>query len=326
MNLKNLKRLKINPNSGNVFHCNYSNNSNSLFDWIHLNKQKSIFTTSIELRRGKDEMESKMENGLVRGHAYSILDSARLKLKTSNEKVELLKLRNPWASTNWSGPWSANSRMWNQSKQIVDREKYYPKNNLKKGEFWISWKDWLTIFNSLNICYIPDERRGINYRIIGELRPGQNSPLDLEDMKKNYLKVKKTFQAKLIINSNELVLIQFLLDNEIQKKFYISLNIFKSTDVITSYKKLTAFSKRDRVAPLLPIQPGYTVECYRHNGLVTVDSYPYIRLIFRFLFELERGEYVVVFSAAPAEAQHDILTKFMLRACSHSISQFGHLN
>ena len=47
--------------------------------------------------------------------------------------------------------------------------------------------------------------------------------------------------------------------------------------------------------------------------------------MFRFLFELERGEYLVVFSAAPAVAQN-ILTKFMLRACSHSISQFGHLN
>jgi len=237
----------------------------SLFDWIHQNKQKSIFASSIG-KKAEDEPESKMDNGLIRGHAYSILDTARLKLKSSNEVVELLKLRNPWATTSWSGAWSANSRMWNQSKKIIDREKYYPKNTLKTGEFWISWKDWVTTFNSLNICYIPDERRGINYRIIGELRPGHNSPHDLADMKQNYLKVPKTFQAKLVINASELVLLQFLLDNEINTKFYISLNIFQSTDVITSYKKLSGFSKRNRIPPLLPIQKGYTVDCYRHNG------------------------------------------------------------
>ena len=128
----------------------------SLFDWIHRNKQKSIFTSSIYQKGG--EIESKTSTGLIVGHAYAILDTARLKLKSSNNHVEMLKLRNPWATTTWTGAWSRTSRMWNQSKQIVDRERYYPENSCKTGEFWISWEDWVKTFSILNICYIPDER------------------------------------------------------------------------------------------------------------------------------------------------------------------------
>ena len=66
--------------------------------------------------------------------------------------------------------------------------KYYPKSTCERGEFWMSWSDWSERFDILNICYIPDERKGINYRIIGDFNPKLNSPLDLPDMKKYYLR------------------------------------------------------------------------------------------------------------------------------------------
>ena len=94
----------------------------------------------------------------------------------------------PWAKAEWTGPWSRTSRMWNKSQDIREREKYYPKSTCERGEFWMSWSDWSERFDILNICYIPDERKGINYRIIGDFNPKLNSPLDLPDMKKYYLR------------------------------------------------------------------------------------------------------------------------------------------
>lgn len=120
------------------------------------------------------------------GHAYAILDTTRLKV--GNGRIELVKLRNPWAKAEWTGPWSRTSRMWNQSQDIREREKYYPKSTCERGEFWMAWSDWSERFDILNICYIPDERKGINYRIIGDFNPKLNSPLDLPDMKKYYLR------------------------------------------------------------------------------------------------------------------------------------------
>ena len=94
----------------------------------------------------------------------------------------------PWAKAEWTGPWSRTSRMWNKSQDIREREKYYPKSTCERGEFWMAWSDWSERFDILNICYIPDERKGINYRIIGDFNPKLNSPLDLPDMKKYYLR------------------------------------------------------------------------------------------------------------------------------------------
>ena len=56
-------------------------------------QQKSIFTTSITDKDGKIEEET--SDGLVTGHAYAILDTTRLKV--GNDRIEMVKLRNPWA-------------------------------------------------------------------------------------------------------------------------------------------------------------------------------------------------------------------------------------
>merc|ERR1719253_789505 len=52
--------------------------------------------------------ESKTPEGLVKGHAYSLLRVERV------GKHRLLCLRNPWARFEWNGDWSDTSVKWNQ--------------------------------------------------------------------------------------------------------------------------------------------------------------------------------------------------------------------
>jgi calpain-15 len=53
-----------------------------------------------------EHSESVTSEGIVIGHAYSILDLAIFK----GEK--LIQLRNPWGSMEWTGPWSDKSPKW----------------------------------------------------------------------------------------------------------------------------------------------------------------------------------------------------------------------
>ena len=50
-------------------------------------------------------------------------------------------------------------------------------------------------------------------------------------------------------------------------KTIASFNLFKA-DLTDQVNKRDKFKKIDRITPLLPIQDSYTLEYYRHNGLV----------------------------------------------------------
>ena len=42
--------------------------------------------------------------GLVGGHAYSLTDAVTV--KSNGRDVDLVRVRNPWGHTEWTGPWS----------------------------------------------------------------------------------------------------------------------------------------------------------------------------------------------------------------------------
>ena len=64
------------------------------------------------------ENEHVDENGVVAGHAYSMLEI--IQFTHNGEDVRLLRLRNPWGSGEWEGDWSDNSSKWTPAL----REKY----------------------------------------------------------------------------------------------------------------------------------------------------------------------------------------------------------
>ncbi|CAB0012121.1 unnamed protein product [Nesidiocoris tenuis] len=102
--------------------------------------------------------EAQMDEGLVKGHAYSITRVQYVDISTPNTtgKIPLLRLRNPWGNeAEWNGPWSDKSAEWrfisDEEKQEIGLVFEYD------GEFWMSFKDFIRYFSRLEICNLsPD--------------------------------------------------------------------------------------------------------------------------------------------------------------------------
>ena len=77
--------------------------------------------------------------GFIGGHAYAVL-------KTWEEgDLKLLKLRNPWGESEREGDWSDGSKLWTaEMMQKLDH------TFGDDGVFWISYKDFLKHFPSIN--------------------------------------------------------------------------------------------------------------------------------------------------------------------------------
>lgn len=86
-------------------------------------------------------VEARCDNGLVRGHAYSITRIKYCDIQTPrvSGKIPLVRIRNPWGNeAEWVGPWSDKSQEW----QFIPPEE---KEEIgltfeHDGEFWMSFK------------------------------------------------------------------------------------------------------------------------------------------------------------------------------------------
>lgn len=87
--------------------------------------------------------ENKREDGIIEGHAYTIKYVREIK------NFKLLHMRNPWGSFEWNGMWSDNSTQWEKYKSIAEKLNFVAEND---GAFWISFKDFINIFNVVEIC------------------------------------------------------------------------------------------------------------------------------------------------------------------------------
>ncbi|CAH1244477.1 CAPN5 [Branchiostoma lanceolatum] len=130
-----------------------------LFKVMHKAAERgSLLTCSIRVT-SRDEMEASTEMGLVKGHAYSVTAVKKVKVGDSGmlsgllgnqEKIYMIRMRNPWGQKEWRGPWSDDSPEW---QQVSSSEK--EKLGLVKdddGEFWMSFDDWITHFSDAGIC------------------------------------------------------------------------------------------------------------------------------------------------------------------------------
>lgn len=61
---------------------------------------------------GGNDIESKRDNGLVNGHAYSVTAVKKIRLGEGliaffkRDSIKLVRCRNPWGDTEWTGAWS----------------------------------------------------------------------------------------------------------------------------------------------------------------------------------------------------------------------------
>ncbi|XP_035451462.2 calpain-A-like isoform X1 [Spodoptera frugiperda] len=103
-------------------------------------------------------LEAETPVGLIRGHAYSITKVKYVDIETlgRNEKIPLLRIRNPWGNeTEWNGPWSDKSPEWRSIPKSEKEEMGLTFD--ADGEFWMSFKDFVTHFSSVEICHLnPD--------------------------------------------------------------------------------------------------------------------------------------------------------------------------
>jgi len=97
--------------------------------------------------------EMSLSSGLYTGHAYSITNLVKLKIK--DKSIKLLRIRNPWGKGEWKGPWRDTSSEW---KSIPDKVKADVGMTVgDDGEFWMSFEDWLQNFEFLTLCHLsPD--------------------------------------------------------------------------------------------------------------------------------------------------------------------------
>lgn len=93
--------------------------------------------------------EFKKLNGLIMGHAYSILDTDVL--YRNGREIRLIQLRNPWGKDEWNGDWSDTSRLWTEEERAKLMVKEHECND---GIFWMCFDDFIQEFNELHICKV----------------------------------------------------------------------------------------------------------------------------------------------------------------------------
>lgn len=81
--------------------------------------------------------------GLQIRHAYSLLDVKEYK------KQRLVRLRNPWGSFTWNGPWCDNWPHWDESSRRV----LLP-NGPEAGAFWMPFQDFMFRFDSVEVAKV----------------------------------------------------------------------------------------------------------------------------------------------------------------------------
>ncbi|XP_044131119.1 calpain-1 catalytic subunit-like isoform X1 [Bufo gargarizans] len=87
------------------------------------------------------------EDGLVLGHAYSVLGAKEV--KRGSEELTLIRLRNPWGFTEYNGPWSDQSLEW---RSVSDAERRALNLQKEDGDFWMLCEDFCSLFSWIVIC------------------------------------------------------------------------------------------------------------------------------------------------------------------------------
>ena len=77
----------------------------------------------------------------------------------------------------------------------------------------MSFTDFLTEFEKLDICYVPDETKTNYHRVIGDFAGGENAPKSVNELSSNFLNPAMTHQVDIIVKEKtQDVFIQLLLD------------------------------------------------------------------------------------------------------------------
>jgi len=114
---------------------------------LKYSSKDSVMGASMILKEAASE--EKMNDGLVAGHMYSLLEVRRAGAMLGQGGTKLLKLRNPWGTFEWNGAWADGSKEWDANPGIKRELKYVDTDD---GTFWMEYKDFVSRFNTIDIC------------------------------------------------------------------------------------------------------------------------------------------------------------------------------
>ncbi|KAM6949128.1 calpain-5 [Aplochiton taeniatus] len=116
---------------------------------------KALITCSIRPAEG-EAVESALDCGLVRGHAYGVTALRRGRLgetpgtQSGTERLFLVRMRNPWGTADWTGAWSQGSDKWQQMGRVERERMGLTVRDV--GEFWMEFEDFCRYFTDLMVC------------------------------------------------------------------------------------------------------------------------------------------------------------------------------
>lgn len=136
----------------------HSERRKALFQTLaKVHEHKSLITCSIRPAEG-ETVESVLDCGLVRGHAYGITAVRKVWLGENlqrtggTSRLFMVRMRNPWGTTDWKGAWSQGSEQWQQLSR-ADREKMGIVVR-DVGEFWMDFQDFCCYFTDVVVCHL----------------------------------------------------------------------------------------------------------------------------------------------------------------------------
>ncbi|KAM5180848.1 calpain-5 [Mantella aurantiaca] len=133
-----------------------ANKRNDLFERVlKVHTRGGLISCSIKAMSAAD-MEAKLSCGLVKGHAYAVTDVRKVRLGHGllayfkSEKLDMIRMRNPWGEREWSGPWSDSSEEWQKvSKSERERLGVTVQDD---GEFWMTFEDFCKYYTDIIMC------------------------------------------------------------------------------------------------------------------------------------------------------------------------------
>ncbi|XP_043953116.1 calpain-5-like [Gambusia affinis] len=122
---------------------------------VKVHEHKSLITCSIRPAEG-ETVESVLDCGLVRGHAYGITAMRKVRLPENPPRTGgtfrlfMVRMRNPWGTTDWKGAWSQGSEEWQQLSRAEREKMGFVVRDV--GEFWMDLRDFCCYFTDVVVC------------------------------------------------------------------------------------------------------------------------------------------------------------------------------
>ncbi|CAD5118343.1 DgyrCDS7053 [Dimorphilus gyrociliatus] len=141
---------------------------------------KSLMAAAIPVKALEEDNEDAKAIGLVIGQAYSITDVRKISFEgrgyfqflNSDDKLQMVRLRNPWGANKWKGTFSDDSEEWKRMDQSWVRKNI--RREESKKDFWMTFEDFCKHFVNLAVCRIINtnilslQKRWLQYNLHSE--------------------------------------------------------------------------------------------------------------------------------------------------------------